>query len=417
MSQSYTTSVLKARTYDSENGFGAGSRVRPLFVSTYVPTRCGLAMYTKDLADAVDEARDDAVSSVLAVSNGREQLDYSNRVMHTLDADEPEACGEAAEFCNESDCSVVCLQHDYSVYPGKWGESVLGFAENCEKPLVTTLHNLKLRPEPTQRYIVRELVAHSDAVVVPSSSGRQILDRLYGLGGSHIHYIPHGVHLTGSASPDLRSKMDLEGRTVLMTHGLLGRDKGIEYMIDGMTRIKEVLPRSLYVVAGRTHPKLPAPDIYRKSLREWAGTQGVAENVLFIDRFLSMRELMAYLACTDVYVSPCPVRDQMVSGSLAYALGAGKAVVSTPYTYAREMWQRGVLMLGNFRDGPSLAEHVLRLIHTPRLKSTLERRARSFAQTMSWEKVGQAYSHLFDSLSEVSADQFPANEERATVSV
>ena len=399
MSQSYAASVKADGRYFGDEEPGSANEVRPVFISTYPPTRCGLAVFTRDLADAVDEAVEEPVSSVVAIAQGRDQPDYSERVMRSFERNDPEACREAADLCNESACTVVNLQHEYGIYPGKWGETVLDFVEHCEKPIVTTLHNLRLRPEPAQRFIARELVAHSDAVVVPSECGCEILNRLYGLRGSHIRHIPHGVHPAEPGTVDLRRKLDLDGRTVLMTHGLLGRDKGIEYMIDGMTRIKEVLPHSLYVVAGRTHPKLPAADVYRRAVREWARTRGVAENVLFIDRFLPRRELLAYLACADVYISPYPGRCQMVSGALASALGAGKAVVSTPYTYAREMWRRGVLLLGNFRDGPSLAEHVLRLIHTPRLKTALERRARSLAQTMSWRNIGRAYADLFAALS------------------
>lgn len=416
MSYSHAASVKDRECFDEAIDIGGRAARGPLFISTYVPTRCGLATFTSDLADAVDEAAGEPVSSVAAITQNSQTSAYPDRVVCRADGTSSEACRETAEFANESDCTVVSLQHDYGIYPGKWGETVLDFVESCDKPVVTTLHNLRLRPEPAQRFIVRELVMHSDAIVVPSECGVEILDRVYGMRGSRIHHIPHGVHPVGPATSALKHKLDLDGRTVVMTHGLLGRDKGIEYMIDGMRRIKEVLPGSLYVVAGRTHPKLPAADIYRESLDEWARTQGVAENVLFIDRFLPLQELLGYLACADVYVSPYPGREHIVSGALACALGAGKAVVSTPYTYAREMWNKGVLMLGNFRDGPSLAERVLRLVHTPRLKAALERRARSLSRTMSWAKVGHAYADLFASLSGVRSGQSGHSNPRSSVS-
>jgi len=370
----------------------------PLFISTYVPTQCGLATFTHDLADAVDSAAGRPVSQVVAIQRPSGPVAYNERVVHVISGGKKAAYHEAARFCNSHPCELVSLQHEYGLYSGDWGEDILEFAQACRKPIVTTLHTMSLDPPAKAREVLRRVAALSDRVVVMAQRGIDILGSHYQVPRDKVQVIPHGVpDIPADRTNAIRHQLGIHMGPVLLTFGLLSPGKGIEYMIEALPAVVRRFPEAVYMVVGATHAVLREREgeRYREQLKLRAARLGVRENVCFVDRYLSLEELVRYIAAADVYVSPYVGRDQIVSGALAYAISAGKPTVSTPYIHAEELASEGVLLLAAFRDSRSLGKQVLRLLGTPELRARLQRRAWSQGRRMLWENVGRTYYDLF----------------------
>lgn len=370
------------------------------FLASFPPRECGIATFTADLAEAIDNTSPLAQpSQVIAINSGGHEYAYGPRVRWVLERDEVASYHRAARAINRSRVQLVSIQHEYGLFGGEYGEYLLSFMRTLEKPATLTMHTVLERPDPAMRRVTEELIQAASAVVVLAERARVILSRYYPrVDLEKVHFIPHGTPAIAYEPPArFKRALGLEGRTVLSTFGLLGPDKGIEYALAALPEILKRHPDVLYLVLGETHPELRrhSGESYRKFLEARVAELGLQDHVRFYKRYLDKTELIEFLQATDIYVIPYLNPYQISSGTLSYAVASGKAVVSTPFVHAQELLSKGRGMLAHFRDSASLAAAITTLLDQPELRAQMERAAYSYGQRMHWSAVARSYCRLF----------------------
>ncbi len=374
---------------------------RTLFLGSFPPRECGIATFTKDVVDSFDR-RFATKSEVVAIDEpGGEARAYPPEVAARLRERDRESYADIAAMIDAHPAEVLNIQHEYGLFGGEDGEWLIDALSRISKPIVTSLHTVL--PEPSEHHlsVARRICDLSRAVVVLSQTGRNVLIDRYGVDAEKVHVIHHGVPDVPFRDTDrAKASFGVGQRTVISTFGLINRGKGLEYAIEAMRQIVRRYPEVLYLILGETHPRvrLDEGESYRESLHELIHRYGLENNVKLVDRYLEFDELVAYLAATDIYLTPYLNPVQIVSGTLAYAVGCGKAIVSTPYLYAQELLahQRGLLC--SFRDADSIARSVVELLDDPGLRRSIERRAYRFGRQMTWPNVAGEYGALFSKL-------------------
>lgn len=371
------------------------------YIATYPPTECGIATFTRDLATAISKYTPFSDPFVVAISSIESIEQYPKIVKYQIQKHDIDSYVQAAEFLNQSSARVVNLQHEYGIFGGADGEYILSLLEKLEIPLVATLHTVLFNPSPNQRRIVQEIAKKAMAVVVMVKTGKDILVNTYDIPPEKIVIIPHGVpnvHRVSAAA--VKKSLGIPDSPVISTFGLINRGKGIEYAIQAMPKILEKYPKAMYLVLGETHPgvRYYEGESYRNELLQLVADLGLQKNVRFNNRYLSLEELINYLCATDVYVTPYLNKDQIVSGTLAYALGCGKAIVSTPYLYAEEVLADGRGILVEVRNPDSIAEAVIKILSNPALKEEMEAKAYRYGRRAAWFNVAIDYLDLFHTL-------------------
>jgi glycosyltransferase involved in cell wall biosynthesis len=365
-------------------------------IGNHLPRRCGIATFTTDLSSALVTEFPELECLVLAMNDGGNRHAYPEQVRFELAESDVASYRRAADFLNVNAVDVVSLQHEYGIFGGKAGAHVLALVRELRMPVITTLHTVLPEPGPHHREVMNELLELSERIVVMSSRGADLLCAVHQVSRDKIDVIPHGIP---RAPGTRRSKHQLgvEGRPVILTFGLLSPDKGIEFVIDALPAIAERFPEVLYIVVGATHPHVKEQhgETYRHSLEQRAERLGVEGNLIFHDRFVSQGELVEFLAAADIYVTPYLKAEQVTSGTLAYAVGAGKAVISTPYSYARELLaeERGVLV--PWRDAGAIAREAIGILADDGKRRAMGARAAAFASDMAWPAVARRYHDSF----------------------
>ncbi len=365
-------------------------------LGSYVPRQCGIATFTKDLHDSVAN-HTAADTLVLAMDDYPEGYDYPREVRFQLLADDLHDYRMAADLLNINQVDLVLLQHEFGIFGGRTGENILAFLRNLRMPVMTTLHTVLNEPTREQAAVMRELGNLSDRLVVMCDTAVNILEETYDIPSDNIAMIGHGIpDLPFSDSAFFKDQFGLEGRPTMLTFGLLSPGKGLEVVIDALPKIVERYPNVAYVILGAIHPHVFQKDgnAYLIKLKRQAEKLGVSDNVIFHTRYVSIDELCGYLGASDVFVTPYPNKSQIVSGTLAYAMGAGKAVVSTPYWYAEEMLAEERGRLFPFGDSEALANHVMELLDNPVDMAAMRKRAYMYTRSMVWSEVGKRYYAL-----------------------
>ena len=371
---------------------GLHTIVNTAFVSTYPPQRCGIATFTADLAKAVGH------SEIVALQPPEKTGFYPSEVGRRIARDVPSDYPSAARWVDSRPFDAVSIQHEYGIWGGPDGGYVLDFIDGLRTPIVTTLHTVLQNPSPSQRRILLELVHASAATVVMSSSAAELLSRSYGIDASQVEIVPHGVpYLPLVDSDTVKPQLGLKGHKVLLSFGLIGPGKGYEAAIAAMPAVVRADPTAIYVIVGATHPELirREGESYRKKLVDLASSSGVANHVRFVGRYVDMTELGMWLTAADIFVTPYPNLEQIVSGTLAYAMGAGKAIVSTPYAYANERLAEGRGRLVAAGSVDALAEALIELALNSNLRLEHGRKAYAHSRGMLWPEVGATYSKIF----------------------
>jgi glycosyltransferase involved in cell wall biosynthesis len=372
-----------------------------LFLGSYPPRECGIATFTKDVVDSYDQ-RFGGHSEIIAIEEPGAQLrDYPPTVVANLIQNDRMSYRELADIVNHHPCDALNVQHEFGLFGGDNGEWIVDLIALVRKPVTVSLHTVLPEPTPDHLRVVRTICATASAVVVLSATGKDILIERYGIDPQKVNVIHHGVPDVPFRDTDgAKTLLGLCNRKVVSTFGLINRGKGLEYAIEAMRDVAAAHPDALYLILGQTHPvvRRHEGEVYRESLEKLVAQYGLGNNVRLVDRYLGFDELVQYLQATDIYLTPYLNPVQIVSGTLAYAVGLGKAVVSTPYLYAEELLAHGRGFLVQFRDAASIANTMNSLFDDPDLRASTERRAYRFGRQMTWPHVAQEYGSLFASL-------------------
>lgn len=384
--------------------------MRVAFISTSVPRKCGIATFTADILAAVKSADPTINCCVLAIDEPSTLYAYGPEVKLRIRQKDPAAYRSAAAWINRSNVDIVNIQHEFGLY-GVWNEGVyedhlLPFLEELHKPAITTLHSVIPNPSPSMREAVRTIAHYSSEVVVMAHTAARLLATDYGI-EKPVIVIPHGMPAVEPRGRRvLKKQLGVKNRTLLSTFGLVDPRKGLEYVISAMPEIVAAFPDVLYLIVGQTHPELQKQqgETYRNQLIEQVRALGMIEHIAFVNEYLTQKQIVEYLLATDVYVTPYLDPNQITSGTLAYALGAGKAIVSTPYLHAVEALDCGRGILVPFKDAPAVSAAVKRILADPQLKAELERLAYAYGKETAWPQVGRKVAELMQQVT-VSSSQ------------
>jgi glycosyltransferase involved in cell wall biosynthesis len=380
------------------------------YLSSYAPRECGIATFTEDLTQYIDRLSILKPAAIVAINDDGSSYSYGNEVVLEIDEEEKETYQQVAHEINNSEFDLVNIQHEFGLFGGIWGNYLLTFLKELDKPSVTTMHTTlsmdskrlqSLRHVSIHNKVVREIGKRSSAITVMTKMASNILKEDYNIDEDKIKIIPHGCpEMPFIPTDEPRKELFLEDRIVLSSFGLLSRDKGIQNAIRALPEIVKEWPEVLYIVIGETHPqvRLHEGERYRKRLMKLVKKLNLSKNVRFHNRFLTKDELIKYLQATDIYISPYVKKDQLSSGTITYALGAGKAIISTPFYYAMEVLDEGRGLLCKFRNSQSITNSIRQLLENPELKTRMEKRAYEYSRNMTWPQVASSYVSLFKEL-------------------
>ncbi|KHL94882.1 glycosyl transferase family 1 [Paenibacillus sp. IHB B 3415] len=368
-----------------------------VFLSTSLPRECGIATFTQDLLDEFTKLQGFNKPRIIAMNNNGNYR-YTDQVMREINQQQLSDYIDAAEEINQSNTDLLVIQHEFGIYGGESGEYLLQFTERLHVPYVAIFHTVLTKPSPKQHEIITRIAAGSVKVVTMAQSTVDDLISVYHINASKIAFIHHGVpFVKTSTRAELKTQYKFGERKILSTFGFLSPGKGIEYAIEAMNGVVKQHPDALYIIWGKTHPvvKQETGEVYRQKLTSLVHELGLVNNVLFVDKLLTQEEVIESLVMSDIYMTPYLGKDQAVSGTLAYGVGYGRVIISTPYRYAEEMLAGGRGLLANFRDSASLEACILELLDDPAKVEDMEQRTQALGSTMMWSEVAKTYAAIF----------------------
>jgi len=372
---------------------------RIAFIGNYLPRQCGIATFTTDLCESIAEQYKEKTCIALPVNDIEEGYAYPARVRFELIEKDIKSYRRAADFLNINNVDIVCLQFEYGIFGGKVGSHILVLLRELHMPVVTTLHTILKNPDPEQKRVLEEVAALSDRLVVMSERGSEYLRDIYNISMEKVDMIPHGIPDVPFVDPSFNKDLfGVDGKTVLLSFGLLSSSKGIENVISALPKVVAKFPDVVYIVVGVTHPHVikNEGETYRLSLQWLAQQNDVESNVIFYNRFVSLEELIEFISAADIYITPYLNEAQITSGTLAYTLGAGKAIISTPYWYAQEMLAEGRGVLVPFNNSEAMADEIINLLENETQRHAMRKRAYKFGRKMIWSQVAQRYMESFE---------------------
>jgi glycosyltransferase involved in cell wall biosynthesis len=405
-----------------------GKILRPVkvsFISTYLPRKCGIATFTGDLLTNMQQLfgsrESDTEQSnfeVIALNSPNDNLTYGKEVTFHIREQHRSDYQRAADFINHSPVDAVSVQHEYGIYGGEDGNYISYLLDGLKKPVITTLHTVLENPSPGQRQTLLRICNQSVSVVVMAQAAVDILTRIYKIPEEKILLIPHG-------SPDVpfldssyyKDQFQAEGKKLLLTFGLLSPSKGLEYSIAAMEKVVKVHPDALYIILGATHPEVKRlhGEEYRHSLEKMVRDMGLEKNVTFYNQYVEIERLVQFLVATDIYITPYLGRDQITSGTLAYALACGKAIVSTPYIYAEELLAEERGRLVPFRDSNAMADSLIEILSDEALRNRMRKASYQYGRQMIWKEVARSYAVAFEEARFRYSEMFAQTQQQADV--
>src|SRR5579871_175222 len=377
-----------------------GSKVGKIaFLGNYLPRKCGIATFTSDLLQAVATEHPASECFSVSINDLREGYAYPDVVRFEIEEQDLSSYLRAADFLNISNVDIVCLQHEYGIFGGPAGSHILALLRELRMPIVVTLHTVLRDPRVDQRLVMQELIALSTRLVVMSARGRQTLEEVYHAPPAKIDLIHHGIPDIPFVDPnDLKEEFGVQGRTVLLTFGLLSPNKGIEHVLNALPGIVAEFPGVVYMVVGATHPNevRERGEAYRVSLEILAAKNKVERHVIFYNSFVTLDMLKDFIGAADIYITPYLNEAQSTSGTLAYTFGSGKPVVSTPYWHAAELLADGRGILVPFGNAGAIATAVTALLRDPVQRNKMREDAYELGREMVWSNVARLYMRSFE---------------------
>lgn len=383
---------------------------RLAYVASYPPRQCGIATFTHDVMSAVERVSGEP-ALIVAMNDKPQAYSYPGRVALQIERNDLSSYVKAARELGRMQIDAISIQHEYGLFGGEWGEYLIEFCDLVRQPVVTTLHSVIPNPSPALRQVARALAERSQRLIVLANAATAILAKDYGIASGKVQMIPHGIPTVirpEAGRREAKARFGYAGRTLLATFGLISPNKGIEVAINALTEVVRQQPDVLYLVIGQTHPGVLASEgeAYRTRLQTLVRDLGLEANVAFVNQYLTLPQLMAYLMACDLYVVPYLNPDQIVSGTLAYAMGSGRAVISTPFIHAREALANGNGVLVPFNDSKAMSDAMQRLLADPSARYEIERRAFASSRTWTWPAVAAQYHAAYQEVLQHAAPAF-----------
>ncbi len=369
-----------------------------VFIGNYLPRICGIATFTTDLLNSIKEVTPQTDCWAIALNDNPEGYEYSNQVRFEINQNQLSDYKLASEFLNMNRVDLICLQHEYGIFGGPSGSNIIGLLSNLKMPVITTLHTVLSKPTQDQKDVLIKIANISDKLIVMSQKAIEILKKVYNIPKNKITFIHHGTPDNPFTDSNYyKDHFGVEGKKVILTFGLLSQNKGIEYAIMAMPEILKKHPDVVYIILGKTHPHVlkNEGESYRLKLQQLSNKLGVSENIIFQNRFVNINELSEFLGMADIYITPYLNEEQITSGTLIYAMSTGKATISTPYWYAKEMLDddRGILI--PFKDPKAIAEKINYLLDNEIEFHAIRKRAYLYCRNAIWKEVAQSYLNIF----------------------